>query len=559
MRQSLILYATRLDLLKRQREATARTFASIDTFSQEGTVPGFDEFVRDKRGAESFEAFDQRIEFAFQKTWATHKAEIWNAHKREVREGMMQTGLTPQVLIDIDKRLDDRKKWLREVWAQIDSDYRSGDESRVSAAMNEIQQAHSKEGNEYIEWAYQTKYDMRFMGPKEKEDTMAKLKSANFPDISEAEVNRYMNRQISMNDLEETIAEKFGLAGRRHWDELQQAKDDEYRDKIDMAISIYEALQEKEVEAEEVNLRRAEKAFQSRKERAQLMLKKALDREDERKKIMEIDKAVEEKRTHEASEKRRVFLKRMFDMRSEGTNSREILNDFRRRSLADIQAKNNLQMQTDRSDLMEKKKRLFETMRQMQREANERSALESMTPEGKAVARKYQASEVGMEPSREDDRAIHDALKEKSSPLQRHEIWNMVHDKKYKTPAAVIHQARMDAHKTYSEVYRHTRAHNLRNIRKGDWSTGHSGFESRFYHAHWREGKISVWGMQGSDIQNLDPDGSTNYVVGQQGPVIENKVTRDAEKSRNAKHTQGPEFRGKRFYNYPASDTGRVV
>ena len=549
------LLTTRLDLLKRARELTAERFSSLDAYTEHGFSSQFDESIQNKRTSDQFEKFDQRVEHAFQKSWDSHKAEIWNAHKRQVRDGTLERGLTPKVLTDINSRLDDRKTWLREVWAQIDADYRSGDESRISTAMTEIDKAHAKEGNAYMEWAYQKKYDMRFMGPKERQDMEAKLNAANFPEISDEEVNRYVNRRTSMNEMEEAITKRFGLAGRRHWDTLQQAKDDEYREKIDMAISIYEALKEKEDEAVDVHLRRGEKAFESRKERSKLRLKKALDREDERLKLMQIDKQIEEKQKAEAFEKRKKYLKTMMEMRNDGVKTPEIMNEFRRQSLAELQAKNNLQMQTDRTHLMEKKKRLFETMRRMQKETNERAELQEMTPEGRSIAQKYSSDSL-VDKNRSEEDEICSTAQGSAKSLSTQSLWKMVHDKKYKTPSFVIHQARIDAHKTYSGAYSTFRPDNLRNSRKQNWATGSSGFESRFYNAYWREANIMNWGMNTTKFL-LDPDPTKTYAFDRAGQHVLDPETGSIDLTQSHKFDKGAKFTGQRFTKKPESDVGQ--
>ena len=553
MRRSVLLSTTRLDLLKRAQQAQAERFASLDAYTKNGVSSNFDQFMENKRMEERFENFDQRVEHAFQRSWAMHETEIWNAHKRKVRNGVLASGLTPQVMTEIASKLEDRKSWLRDVWAQVDADYRSGDDTRVEAAVKEIEQAHSKEGNAYMEWAYQTKYDMRFMGPKEREDMESKLKAANFPDLSDEEIDRYMNRRTGMNEMEEAVIEKFGLAGRRHWDVLQQAKDDEYREKIDMAVSIYEALKTKEDEAEEVAIRRGEKSLESRKERSNLRLKKALEREEERQRLFDLDSAVEAKQKADAFIKRKKYLKTMMDMRTAGADTANVLSEFRRSSLADLNARNNLQMQNERSVIMEKKKRLFDTMRRMQQNANERAAIASMAPEGRDIAEKYSTSSLNNLATGVSD--IERAADMNTKHLDSNSLWKMVHDNTYKTPSLVIHQARIDAHKTYSAAYSKFRHKNLRNIRKMEWSQGHSGFESRFMHAYCREQKFMNWGIK-SPRHKLNDDPNTSLGVSRSGVHAIDPKTGKVDLSKSHKHDRGIKFTGKRFTPRFESDLG---
>ena len=192
------------------REETARRFGNINCLGTPGAIPGFDNFVAQKREEKQYEDFDQRVERAFQKAWGTHKQEVWNAHKRQVRDGTLPKGTSLNQIRDLEGKLEERKEWLRNVWAQVDSDYRSGDTERVTRAMSDIEKANAGKGNGYMEWAYQTKYDMRFMGNKEKDELVRKLNSTEFPDISEEETTRFINRKMNMNELEKSVTRVFG-------------------------------------------------------------------------------------------------------------------------------------------------------------------------------------------------------------------------------------------------------------------------------------------------------------------------------------------------------------
>ena len=70
--------------------AASRIMARTQFQTMEGWQAGqddtFDQYVSEKRLEEGFEAFDQRLERAYQAALRVHRAEIYNATKRRLKE-----------------------------------------------------------------------------------------------------------------------------------------------------------------------------------------------------------------------------------------------------------------------------------------------------------------------------------------------------------------------------------------------------------------------------------------------------------------------------------------
>ena len=267
---------------------------------------------------------------------------------------------------------------------------------------------------------------------------------------------------------------------------------------MDRALDMYETLSKEEREAFSAQRNRRLQARPSRTDEAKQRLAAALEREEKRQNLVDADLAREAEERHEKYVKRRESMLAAEKMRVGGVPNRELLNTMRRRSLEEIQQKHNLAAQQERTELMEKKRVLFETMRVMQQEAEKRSVLRAMSPGGVAAAQKYTPLSDA-ENTLEAAKSLARQTVKSSAELEfatKRSLWKLVHNTKYESPSDVIHQALVDAHKTYSQVYRKTRAHRLRHKRYKDISQAYSGFESRCYSGGWRERGISTWGAQ---------------------------------------------------------------
>ncbi|ESL10217.1 hypothetical protein TRSC58_02054 [Trypanosoma rangeli SC58] len=213
----------------------AEQFATMQGW-QAGEDTAFDAYVKEKRQKERYEAFDQRVERGYVAAAKLHKAEVQNAVKRRLKA----TGakFTAATLREMKVALEERMDWLREVWTQIDADYRSGDTARQETAAREISAALMGEPSDYMQWVYEKKRELRFAGPIKRAEMQSELQSAELPDVSDEEVNRYHALRLNMMEVEQNVKAKYGLAGQQHWAELQAEKDDEYLKKLDDAAEV---------------------------------------------------------------------------------------------------------------------------------------------------------------------------------------------------------------------------------------------------------------------------------------------------------------------------------
>ena len=556
-----VVKCTWMGNVQASRQKNTRLFGDLNFMGTKGANPEFDAFLERKREEKKYEEFDQRVERAFQKAWQIHKSEIWNAQRRQVREGTIKKGLSMNLIQDLNAVLDERKEWLRNVWAQTDADYRSGDEERVARATKEIEAISSGRGNEYMEWAYQTKYDMRFMGPKEREELENQLTTSEFPSITEEEASRFVNRRMDMNALEKTVIHLFGAAGREHWQKLQQEKDEEYTQKIDDAFRLYEKLFKEEEEARGIAAKHHILSKNARVDEAKQRLAAALDREEKRQSLVETDKEIKAERSHQQYCRRREAYQTASKLRTSGTSKDETLRILQRRSLEELQLEANQKAQMERTALMERKRELFEIMRSMQRNAEERSTLRAMSDKGAQAAQSYRI------PSKLENAwsTAQRIAQQNSTPchgpfevLTKKNLWKLLHDTHYVSPSEVqrfiMTIARLDARKTYSSVYRKTRAQKLRHKQYADQSVSYSHFESRCFSGGWREAAISKWGISSKTIHDLDEDPANKYVQDRTGFHRMEEKTGDIDIKEEKRRSEGPIFHGKTYYNYPKSD-----
>jgi hypothetical protein len=304
-----------------QRRSLVRRFAQLDGW-QRGENKKFDAFVEHKRKEREFEEFDQRVERAYLLALKDHKAEIWNGVKRKLAR--TNTKYTPTVLMETNRAIDERSRWLRDVFAQIDSDYRSNDETRQATAAADLTKALRSSSSDFMAHAYDQKAQQRRMGEKEKMQMEAELAADELPDISEDEANRYANLKPRMASIEAALKEKYGLAGHRHWEQLQSIKDAEYVDKLDRAAEKYKELLAQHDAYEESTESHASKRLIARIHEGQVRFQTAMELEEERLKLIDAKESMDKERYEEQKQRRRAALLRAADWRDEGMSEAAI-------------------------------------------------------------------------------------------------------------------------------------------------------------------------------------------------------------------------------------------
>jgi hypothetical protein len=297
------------------RQQLAQQFAEMEGW-QSGQDSRFDQYIHKQRLQERHEGLDQRVERAFLKCSALHKAEVTNGFKRHLKANEKKFDAT--VLREMNVAIENRLEWLREVWSQIDTDYRSSDTARQEAATQEINKALQGESSDFMAWAYERKQTERLKGPKGKAAMEAEFRDANLPDVSHDEANRYLNLKLNMLEIERRVKEKYGIAGQQHWASLQQIKDAEYEEKIDRAAEKYKELLDQNNRYEDAKGTVHLRNVLERTHEAQVRFKAAMEMEQERERLLEAHKEMEEVRRQQLSERRKDICARQRNSESKG-------------------------------------------------------------------------------------------------------------------------------------------------------------------------------------------------------------------------------------------------
>jgi hypothetical protein len=566
----------------------AKDFSTIDKF-QKGENPAFDAFVATKRQERDFERFDQRVERAYTKALAAHKAEIWNGVKRRLK----RTGdkYNAAVLTETNRALEDRTQWLRDVFAQIDADYRSKDENRQASAAADITKALRGEPfdcrataserrsapSSFTPNGYERNLDRRFKGPKGQMAMDAEADDDVMPDITEDEANRYMNLRPKMAHIEAAVRERYGLVGAQHWESLQAIKDAEYVDKLERAATKYQELLDQSAAYEESTDSLASRRLIGRIHEGQVRFQTAMELEEERLKLVEARQEMDNERYQDQKLRRRRALERAADWRDEGVPEAEIAQRLKAETFERVVAEYAEVGKKRKSEVLDKKRAYMTLVEEMESrfEANDGArSMAASSPGGSlneaaqqemdsilAEARKL-ADDRALAAEQEKETAAAKAQGREPRPMakashspdlasQKRALWDVVNEDTYNDPFLVVHQARMDARKTYTDLYAHTHPWSLRLGRtknQGDSSRVGGGMGSRHVLKDASEYRQLGWGVSKQFIHDFDDDPANQYVVGQEGYHRKDPETGNIDMFYERKAGRGMRWTGQRFY-----------
>ncbi|KAG5504978.1 hypothetical protein JKF63_04425 [Porcisia hertigi] len=560
--------------------------------------PRFDQYVKEKRQQQYFEAFDQRVERAFRAAEKLHKAEVMNAFKRKVKSSS-EGKWSAAVMLEVKSAIEERLRWLRDVWSQIDADYRSNDAERQSKAAREISDALRGEPGAYMQWVYERKREDRFAGPKEKAAHEADLCAAELPEVTDDEANRYHNLPLRMADIEHNVKSRFGIAGQQHWAELQAAKDAAYEQKLDTAAKVYEKLLDQSARFDESRRTALLRSNVERVHEARVRFQASMEMEKEREQLVEAHEVMREERKQQAKAERIAILQEAAELRRSGASSEEVTQFARQRQL-EAHARRQAEYQLQERELLQRKKAHYLDLIEKFKDEVEMREGEEMLPRQEHDMRPQRdhrgaqtsgGSKVNafgfIDADRLSDSAQSElttsgatrntaALKESAahpastasaytstsaastSVAQRShkkELWDIIERDRYEDPFMTIHQARLDAAATYDPVYgKHlplTLAQGKKYSKQGLGELAAGGdMDRHVFKASARTMRPYQWGLSSSVVHDIDGDGSNDYFTGVEWHV-RHPETGDID-WRYEKKKGGAVFRGPLLYRMGA-------
>lgn len=492
------------------RHALAGQFSTMNGW-QAGQCPRFDSYITEKRREQRFEGFDQRVERAFREVSKLHKAEVLHSIKRKLKRSGQK--FTAQSMLDMRRTLEERLQWLREVWAQVDADYRSDDPARQQMAATEISsalrgvadggwesEAPSPVGGEYMSWVYDRKQRERFAGPIEKREMEAELGDASaLPPVSDDEMHHYHNLPLRMSHVEQNVKKKYGLAGLQHWACLQEEKDRIYEEKLNHAANVYKELLDQSGRYEESQRTAHLRQQVERVHQAQVRFRAAMELEKEREEIQHAHEAMEEERRRIAKEDRRTLLQEAATMKAKGIPTPEIALALKEKQFSRHVARQAAYQLAEQEKIQKKQERYKKILQQFKQDVEEREGRdllrqgagdlsgdreawsserelpwkmekEGMVAQGGArttlLDRKegketnddvveFPAASSLVSPTVDTSSSLHrDASPSSlSSSSPKRVLWEEVRRDKFEDPFMTIHQARLDAVKHYDAIY----------------------------------------------------------------------------------------------------------
>ncbi|KEG10066.1 trichohyalin [Trypanosoma grayi] len=564
----------------------AEQFAAMDGW-QAGDDTAFDAYVSEKRRKERYEAFDQRVERGYAAAAKLHRAELQNAVKRRLKASGAK--FTAATLREMNGAVEERLSWLRDVWTQIDSDYRSSDSARQETAAREISAALRGESSDYMQWVYDMKREMRFAGPVGRSVLQSELQHAGLPEVSDEEANRYHDLKLNMMEIERHVKAKYGVAGQQHWAELQAAKDDEYVKKIDDAAEVYKQLLDQSARLDESRRTELQRSHVERVHQAQVRFKAAVELEHERERLMEAHTAMKEERARAAKEERRALLQEAAELRAQGKTSAEVIAALKERQIeTDARRRAEYELK-EREEVLQRKTRLLDMIDQFKHDVEEREGRELLQREQHKAERPVNAfgfydddamdgaelsvwNETEKQLSPHAEPSTGSAISSSSSSTrdsrpashpQKKELWESINADTYEDPFLTVHQARLDAAQTYDPTYARTFPMNLVLGRKyskqgaGELAAGNETDRHILQKGN-AVARSFQWGIGNNTVHDLDADGSTDYFM--DGAYhVRDKTTGDID-WRYEKKKGGPVFKGPKFYRLgakrEASDLG---
>lgn len=553
MRTSVRRCASSIHEIRAGRQLLAQQFSSLDGW-QSGQDVRFDAYVEKQRRQEAFDGFDQRVERAYHRSAALHKAEVVNGFKRQATT--LKQKVTVDTLREMNQAVESRLEWLREVWAQIDSDYRSTDVRRQEAAAEEISKALRGEASDFMATAYEKKRDARFSGPKGKLAAAAADEDANLPEISEHEANRYLNLKLNMHEIERNVKAKYGIAGHQHWAMLQSEKNAEYEDKLDKAVAQYKELIDQQNRHDESQRTQHVRSVMERTHEARVRFQAAMEIETERERMIEAHVAMQKERQEQAAEQARQQLREAAEMKAAGKTTAEVAQALKQKVLDEAVKRQDEYRFEEKQAVLKKKETFLGIISKMRRNVEVREGSEMMTERDALVEAPSTSSSTAVFGFDDDDAAKAPQQhmrggKRLSETQQKQDLWREIHADAYEDPFVTVHQARLDADQTYDPLYMKMNGTELVQGRQhahqglADQLAGNEGDRFLLKSAN-EAAKPYQWGNAHGIVHNLDGDGETQYFLSDVYHVRDKK-TGDIDWTRE-RRAGGPLFSGPKFY-----------
>lgn len=595
MRRSLSLWEIqRGSAVGRQR--LAQQFATMEGWQRHDSQR-FDDFVAARRQSRYFDAFDQRVERAFRLAAQQHKTEVTNGFKRRAKTSGDRW--TAAVVMEVRRAVEERLRWLRDVWAQIDADYRSSDPARQKKAADEVSAALKGDPGAYMEWMYQQKRENTFAGPKQQERDAAELEAAELPEVTQEEANRYHNLKLRMIDIERSVKSRFGIAGQQHWAMLQAAKDDAYDVKLDEAAKVYEQLLDQTNRYDESRRTALLRSNVERVHQAQVRFKAAMELERERERLIEAHEAMRMERQEEKKKQRVAALQEAAEQRRSGATSEEVQR-YAREKLLERHARQDAENQVrEREEIVLKKNQYLDLIDQFRSGVEAREGEELLGSNRHLAAAAFDSAvehpqlqrqrkgpspapspnAFGFMDAEQDGDSLatsaslggnHASLSgsltetaaltrpsanEVASSEQKRQLWKAINADTYEDPFHTIHQARLDAAHSYDPLYAKHFPLSIMQGRKnskqnmGEFAAG-GGSDGQVLKAGYKEHLNYMWGMSSATIHDLDSDGSVDYMMTGNWHV-RNPKTGDID-WRYERKKGGAAFRGPALYEIGA-------
>jgi hypothetical protein len=471
MRLSGLLKCSSLRGINEGRKQLHGQFSTMSGW-QEGQDERFDAYVKTMRTKDAFESFDQRVERGYILALKLHTVEVWNGAKRKLKSSGEK--FTPDVLREVKDQIEERTHWLRDVWAQIDADYRSGDTERQERAAKEISLAMRGEAGEFMPWAYDQKLQHRFSGPAGKQELESIIDEADMPPMSNEEVNRFNNLKIDMSELEREVVDKYGAAGAAHWEELQLAKDREYEEKLEKARTKYRQLLDQQNQYDSAIESLRGQSDNQRVAAAQIRFKAALEMEQERERIREAHNVMQRERSNAAKLTRSSQLREASKLRAEGKSPEDVISALRERNLSNQIQESDNRMMREKQEILSHKQEYMQLIKNL-RDGVERREGEQilgykrkgtmLMEEDDADSQLSSSTGSGNVSEWEHARQLAAQAQEDSvaSRAAKKKLWDMVKGDtgRRDDPFHVVHQARVDAASTHDDIYAKTLPMNI--------------------------------------------------------------------------------------------------
>nr|CCC91415.1 unnamed protein product [Trypanosoma congolense IL3000] len=305
-----------------------------------------------------------------------------------------------------------------------------------------------------------------------------------------------------------------------------------------------------------------------------------MELEGQREQLIEAHQAMTEERKRAARERRRDLLREAAELRAQGKNSVEVLTAMKERQL-DANARRQAEYELkEQEDILKRKSELLDLIARFKYDVENREGRELLQRQGASsgtapnVFGFYEGEEAGEVVSSGTEKSSQLSTGETSSTgralaegydktsetqpslqQQRSEIWKSINSDTYEDPFRTVHQARLDAVKTYDSTYARTFPLNLVLGRKysrqgaGEMAAGNE-MDRQILQKGNSVAYSFQWGIGSKTVHDLDADGSMDYFM--DGSFhVRDKETGDID-WRYEKKSGGAIFRGPKFYRLGA-------